>query len=104
MSERKQATQATKPMRTVREVIDEEWMTIGDDFGKIWTREELEEHHRAGDFLCERLAPGYTLEQINEAWDGKSTQEILAKESANKALPRIKSPRARQRATLNRAS
>ena len=52
-------SKALKSPRTVREVMDEEYMTRGDGDGKIWTREELEEHHRIGDFIAELMAEGY---------------------------------------------
>ena len=95
-------TQPSKPIRTARGVIDEEWMTIGDSDGKIWTRVELEEHHRIGDWICEKMALGYTAEQINAEWKDKSNQEILAAEAASKAVLRTGQRRTRQKAALNK--
>ena len=51
---------AAKPIRTVREVMDEEYMTRGDGDGKTWTREELKAHHRTGDIIAELMGEGYT--------------------------------------------
>ena len=76
----------TNPPRSAREVMDDDYLIHGDDDGKIWTREELADHHRLGDLICEKLALGDTTEQINLEWQGKSTQEILAESEANPAL------------------
>ena len=93
MNDSKEKISTKKPLRTAREVIEEEFMTIGDAFGKIWTREELEEHHRIGDLIDEKLVFGYTAEQINAEWEGKTPQEILAETDANAAAPEDKRER-----------
>jgi len=65
MKEQKEKLSHAKPIPTVREVIDKEFMTIGDAFGKIWTREELDDYHRIGELLDEKIALGYTDEQAD---------------------------------------
>jgi hypothetical protein len=95
-------SQTKKRIRTVREVIDEEFMTIGDAYGKIWTREELEDYHRVGDLMDEKFALGYTIEQINAEWKGKSDKEILAEAEAQKAAPRTSQRQTRKPTALNK--
>lgn len=87
MNELKGKCRTMKPLRSVREIMDEEYMTNGDGDGKIWTPEELEDHHRIGDLIAGKLALGYTAEQINALWAGKSTQEILAESEADGTAP-----------------
>jgi len=94
-----------KRIPTVREVIDAEWMTIGDAYGKIWTREELDDYHRVGDLMDEKFALGYTIEQINAEWKGKSNQEILAAEAeAKKAKSRTTHRRTKPQIALSKTS
>lgn len=83
MREQQEKLSYAKPIPTVRDVIDREFMTIGDAFGKIWTREELDEYHRIGDLLDEKIAMGYTQEQVDAEWKGKLSEEILANADAN---------------------
>ena len=97
-----QGTQTKKSIRTVREVIDEEFMTIGDDYGKIYTREELEDYHHVVDLLDEKLALGCTVEQINAEWKGKSDKEIIAEAEAKKSVPRRSRKRTTPQAILNK--
>lgn len=59
-------------LRTVEEIMDEELMKDG------WTREQLEEQKCLGELLDEKLAAGYSMNQINAMWQGKTNQEILA--------------------------
>ena len=89
MKEQREKPDHAKPIPTVQEVIDREFMTNGDGFGKIWTREELEEHHRIGDLLDERVAKGYTIEQINADWTGKTSQEILAEAEVTRTTTQV---------------
>ena len=70
-------------LRSVMEIMDEEYMTNGDGSGRKWTREELDAQHRIGDLLDAKLAAGYSVKEINAEWDGKTMQEILAATGAN---------------------
>lgn len=78
MIEHKEQIKPTKTIPSARDVMDAEYMTNGDGFGRKWTREELDIQQRIGDLLDAKLAAGYSIEEINSEWEGKTPQEILS--------------------------
>lgn len=89
---------------TVREVMDEEWMTRGDGDGKIWTREELEIHHRIGDLISELMGEEYPEDKFDEELQRRMLRAGLAEPSTKQTKPRTRQKRTAPRAELNKTS
>lgn len=75
--------------RLVIEAIDAEFIREGLEKGipENITRQHLAENRQMLDRYEELLAAGYTEDQIDALWEGKTSQEILAGAGANGASP-----------------
>jgi len=96
MNKQSEASMTTGHLRSVEEIMDTELKKEG------WTQQQLEE----GKLLMGRyerlLFQGYTDEQINTLWEGKTNQEILAEASEKKAAPRTSQRQIRKPTALNK--